>query len=504
MTSVPILTSASDGLPLLTVLQLLPLVGALALLGIRRELPAIAFATVVSLAELGLGVVLYLSLDQTSPALQFTEQWTLGPMLNYHVGVDGMAMLFILLTALLSLLVVVYTPVRRLQPAAHFLAVALACEATLMALFTTLDLLWFTVLGGAELWLIGYLMGRWAISPAEEQALDRYYQFMGTSLALLLGGALLLGWNHAATHGGAWSFDLIALSGDHLGPALATLVFFLLFYGLAIRTPMFPLHGWLPLVAEHGTVAVAPVFLLGLKVGVYGLLRFVFPLVPQAVERWSPYVIAFAVAGIFYAALLALMQTNLRRLLAYAVVSHTSVLVIGLFSLGTSAFQGAVMLSINFGMAIAGLLFMTGCVYSRMRTTQLDKLGGLFDRLPLIGLAFFIAGLSIVGMPGTPGFDAVHLMLEAAIARFGALVTIAAALGNVAAAAFLLWAFQRAFLAPRTAEGPANIPPGTWPERIIAGVVILVLLGVGFYSEPWLALTDAPMAALSHRFGLGD
>ena len=307
---------------------------------------------------------------------------------------------------------------------------------------------------------------------------------MGTGLALLLAGTLLLGWNHAAANAGHWSFDLTELAAVPVAPALSSLTFFLLFYGLAIRTPLFPLHGWLPMVAEHGNVAVAPVFLLGLKVGIYGLVRFVFPLLPEAVDRWSAYVVAFAAAGIFYAALLALMQTNLRRLLAYAVVSHTSVLIIGLFSLGTGAFQGAVMLSANFGLAIAGLLFMTGCVYGRTRTTALDKLGGLFDRLPMIGIAFFVAGLSIVGMPGTPGFDAVHLMLEAAIERFGALVTIAAALGNVAAAAFLLWAFQRAFLGPARLEATAKIPPATWPERVIAGVVILVLLGAGSIPSP--------------------
>ncbi len=503
MTTVATLTTTAGELPVLALLQALPLAAALALLWVRRERPAIALAVVAGLAELGLGVYLYLRLDQGSAALQFAERWTLGPLLNYHVGVDGVSVLFILLTALLSLLVVIYAPVRRLKPVPRFLALALACEAVLMSLFCTLDLLWFTVLGGAELWLVGYLMGRWATSPAEELALSRYYQFMGTGLGLLLAGTLLLGWNFAAGHAGSWSFDLTELAGVQVDPGLASLAFFLLFYGLAIRPPLFPLHGWLPLVAEHGNVAVAPVFLLGLKVGIYGLLRFVFPLLPEAVDRWNVYVVAFAAAGIFYAALLALMQTNLRRLLAYAVVSHTSVLVIGLFSLGTAAFQGATMLSVNFGMAIAGLLFMTGFVYSRMRTTALDKLGGLFDRLPMIGIAFFVAGLSIVGMPGTPGFDAAHLMLEAAIARFGALVTIAAALGNVAAAAFLLWAFQRAFLAPRTAAGPANIPPATWPERVIAGVVILVLLGVGFYSEPWLALTDAPLGALSARFGLG-
>ena len=503
MATAETLVTTAHGVPVLALVQLLPLGAALALLRIRREAPAVALALATAAAELALAVYLYVRLDHGSAALQFAERWSPSPALNYHAGVDGVAVIFILLTALLSLLVVIYAPVRQFRPVPRVLAVSLACEATLMSLFTTLDLMWFVVVSAIELGLVGYLMGRWATSPAEDQARQRYYEFMGTGLGLLLAGTLLLGWNYAAANAGQWSFDLTELAGVPVAPTLSSLAFFLLFYGLAIRTPLFPLHGWLPLVAEHGNVAVAPVFLLGLKVGIYGLVRFVFPLLPEAVDRWSAYAVAFAAGGIFYAALLALMQTNLRRLLAYAVVSHTSVLVIGLFSLGTAAFQGAVMLSANFGLAIAGLLFMTGCVYGRTRTTDLDKLGGLFDRLPMIGIAFFVAGLSIVGMPGTPGFDAVHLMLEAAIARFGALVTIAAALGNVAAAGFLLWAFQRAFLAPAAAETTAKIPPATWPERLIAGVVILVLLGAGFYSEPWLAVTDAPLSALATRFGLG-
>ncbi|MBA1332231.1 NADH-quinone oxidoreductase subunit L, partial [Candidatus Endoriftia persephone str. Guaymas] len=140
---------------------------------------------------------------------------------------------------------------------------------------------------------------------------------------------------------------------------------------------------------------------------------------------------------------------NLRRLLAFAVVSHTSVLLIGMFSLNLAAFESSVMLSVNFGLAITTLLFMLGFVYRRTHTLLMARLGGLFDHIPLIGIAFLIGGLAIVGMPGTPGFNAVHLTLEAAIHRFGALVTIAAALGNVAAAGFLLWAFQRSFLAPQ-------------------------------------------------------
>ncbi|HSO78551.1 MAG TPA: proton-conducting transporter membrane subunit, partial [Chromatiaceae bacterium] len=336
MESTQTLVTTVHGFPVLALLQLLPLGAALALLRVRREGPAIALALAAAAAELALAAYLYVRLDHGSAALQFAERWSLSPALNYHAGVDGVAVIFILLTALLSLLVVIYAPVRRLRPAPHFLAVALVCETTLMSLFTTLDLLWFVVVSGIELGLVGYLMGRWATSPAEDLARQRYYEFMGTGLGLLLAGTLLLGWNYAAANAGHWSFDLTELAAVPMAPALSSLTFFLLFYGLAIRTPLFPLHGWLPLVAEHGNVAVAPVFLLGLKVGIYGLVRFVFPLLPEAVDRWSPYVVAFAAAGIFYAALLALMQRNLRRLLAYAVVSHTSVLVIGLFSLGTA------------------------------------------------------------------------------------------------------------------------------------------------------------------------
>lgn len=333
-------------------------------------------------------------------------------------------------------------------------------------------------------------------------ALLRYLQFMGTSLLLLLLGVGMLGWHHADITGGQWSFDLVALGQLGVAGPIQSVVFFLLFYSLGIRIPIFPLHGWLPVVAEHGTVAVAGVFLIGLKVGVYALLRFVFPLLPEAVWQWHEFVVAFAVAGIFYAALLAMMQVNLRRLLAFAVVSHTSILVIGLFSLNHLAFQGSVMLAVNFGFATVGLWFMTGFVFRRTRTMLLERLGGLFDHLPFIGVTFLISGLAIIGMPGTPGFDAAHLVLEASIERFGALVTVAAAVGNVVAAGFLLWAFQRAFLTPlpESEEGRA-VEPATSLEIVLAGLVIVALLGVGFNFEPWLDLIEPAIAQLSTYYG---
>ncbi len=485
--------------PVLATLQLLPLAAVVVLLLLRGRRLLYPAAVGMALLELLLAGDLFRLFDATSSSLQLAERLPLLFFPDYHAAVDGMSVLFILLTAIISLLVVLYAKVKRLENSRAFLAPAFAIQATLQGMFVTRDLLWFTLLSAVELGLIAYLLLRLAKAPQDESAMRRYLQFMGIGLLLLLAGTFMLGWNYANASGGQWSFDLHELTQQAVPLEIQSVIFFLLFYGLGIRIPLFPLHGWLPLVAEHGTVAVAGVFLLGLKTGVYALVRFVFPLLPEAILRWHVWVAAFALAGIFYAATLALMQDNLRRLLAFAVISHTSLLVIGLFSLSQTALQGSILLSTSFGTATAGLLFMSGFVYRRTRTLIMPRLGGLFGHLPVIGTAFLVAGLSIIGMPGTPGFDAVHLVLEAAIQEFGAMVTIAAALGNVAAAAFLLRAFQRAFLAPRPeSESAIEIEPPTRRERVIAGLIILVLLGTGFYSQPWLAL-------LGHSFdGLAE
>ena len=498
MPSSEITWSLQAGWPLLAVLQLLPLVGSLVVIGLRRWALATPVGIAFSLLEMGLASRLYGALDLANPAMQFAERWNLPGLLDYHAAVDGLSVLFILLTAFISLLASLYGLVRGLAPAWRLLALILASETSLMLMFTTLNLLWFVVAAALQVAFIGALLKGWSTSPYRDQALKTYYKFMGTGLVLLLIGTLLLGWGHTHVRGGAWAFDLMDLRQARVGEAFQTLVFFLLFYGLAIRTPLFPFHGWLPLVAEHGNIAVGPTLLLGLKVGIYGLLRFVLPLVPQAIQQWQPFVVAFAVVGVFYAALLAMVQDDLRRMLAFAVVYHTSLIVIGLFTLDHLAFQGSVLLSVTFGLALAALLFMTGLVFRRTQSTRLGELGGLFDPIPFVGITFLVAGLSIIGMPGTPGFDAAHLILEASMERFGGLLTIAAALGNVLAAGFLLWAFQRAFLAPCPAgRSHADLERLGLAEWLVAGAVVLVLLGVGFYTRPWLELIEPPLAHLS-------
>lgn len=483
--------TAQSGYPILASLQLLPLVAVLVVTLIRSGKLRFPVVLGLALAELLLAWDLYRHFDPANPLMQLGERLELLPALNYHVAADGMTVLFVLLTAVLTLLVILYARVRDLGSSKRFMATTFAIESCLQSMFLTQNLLWFTLISAIEFGLIAFLLHRWAKAPQDDAAMMRYLQFMGTGLLLLLAGVFMLGWNHADATGGDWSFDLHDLALMPVPVALQSVIFFLLFYGLGIRIPIFPLHGWLPLVAQHGTIATAGIFLLGLKTGVYGIVRFILPLLPEAVERWHLWVVVFALAGVFYAATLALMQENLRRMLAFAVISHTGVLVIGLFTLSQAGLQGSLLLSITFGTATAGLLLMSGFVFRRTHTLLLPRLGGLFSQLPAIGIAFLIAGLSIIGMPGTPGFDAVHLLLEAAILEFGAMITIAAALGNVAAAAFLLWAFQRAFLAPPAAGIPVpQVKPATALERIIALAMIAILLGAGFHSRPWLDLLE--------------
>lgn len=488
--------AAQANYPLLATLQWLASAGLLLIM--REAQLALFFGRLCAVAELVVAIDLYRRIDASTGVLQFAERVD---ALAYHAAADGITVLFVLLTALLGLLLTFYGMARAQMSPVRLVAVLLTVESALMVMLTTMNLLWFAGAAGLQLALVAYLMWRWAAAEEASHALSRFLQYQGFGWCLFVAGVVVLGWSHADATGGRWSFDFFDLLQTPPLGKFQSAAFFLLFYGLAIRTPLFPLHGWLSNTAEHGLVAVGPVLLLGVKVGVYGMARFVLPLTAEAVMVWQPYVVAFAMVGVFYAAILALLQVNLRRLMAFAVVSHTSLIVIGLFTLHPAGVQGAVLLAVNFGLAVTVMLLMVGYVYRRMGTTDLARLGGLFDRLPFIAIAFLIGGLSILGMPGTPGFDAAHLVLEASIETFGALPTVATALGNVAAAGFLLWAFQRAFLAPPPADLPlAAIERTQTMEYFIGGVALLVLLLAGFFPEPLLNLTDSAAKVLGGYF----
>jgi proton-translocating NADH-quinone oxidoreductase chain M len=474
-------------LPLLSALLLTPLIGMLAVWRARRIQTALTLGLATAGVALLLAIATLIRFHPHDPTAQLVERFEPLPWLSLHLGIDGLGILFLLLTALLTLLILLYAqPDRRTTRPGAFVAGVLAQEAALMGMFTALNLMQFWLFALVEVIPAAFLVGCWGTSPARGRAAGRLVRDSLSGLAALLAGTALLGWNHAAATGGAWSFDLSALLATPASPGLQSLIFVLLFGGLAVRLALFPFHAWLPVVAQHGTVAAGLALLVGVKVGVYALLRFVFPLLPAATQQWAGAVIGLGLVGMGYGALLALMQKDLRRLLAFAVVSHTGALMVGLFALNLPGLQGSLLLSLNLGLAAAGLFLVAGLLQRRLGVTRFYRLGGLFDTTPLIGLTFLVVVLGSIAMPGTPGFEAAHLALEGVLEAYGWGIATVAASGNVLAAGYLLWSYQRIFLARNPGSSPSPLTDLRGRELIMAALLCAVMVSVGLYAHPWL------------------
>ena len=492
-----------SGFPLLSALLLVPLIGMIAALRVRQARTVFALGLMGAIVELILSVLALIRFQPHAPGMQFVEQAAILPWLGVHLGIDGLSVLFLPLTALLTLFVILYAqPHHRERPGA-FVASALALEAALMGMFTALNLLQFWLFALIEVIPAAFLIARYGTSPGRSRAAWQFVRSMLGGLAMLLAGIVLLGWNHAAATNGAWSFDLTTLLETPVPEGRQSLIFILLFAGLAVRLALFPLHSWLPIVAKHGTVAIGVVFLVGVKVGIYALLRFVLPLLPAAARQWDGAVMVLGLTGMLYGALLAFIRTDLRRLLAFAVISHTGALVAGLFSLTSSGLRGGLLLSLNLGLAAAGLFIVAGLLYHRLGTTRFHRLGGLFDAAPLLGLTFLVVVLGSIAMPGTPGFEAAHLALEGVFESRGWGVAILAASGNVLAAGYLLWAYQRIFLARNPKGVTLPLVDLRSQELVVAGLLCAVIIGVGLYADPWIEMISGAVENVTQLFEAG-
>ncbi len=431
----------ATGFPLLSALLIVPLIGILAAFRAPQAQAAFAFGLAAAVVELILTAHLLIRFQPQTPGMQFVEQVEILPWLSIHLGIDGISVLFLPLTGLLTLFVLLYTQSHRQQQERPglFAANILALEAALMGMFTALNLLQFWFFALAEIIPATFLIARYGTSPARGRAARHFLRFMLSGLAALLAGIVLLGWNHAASTDRSWSFAWQALLETPVAASQQSLIFILMFAGLAVRLALFPFHAWLPIVARHGTVAVGIVFLVGAKVGIYAVLRWVFPLLPDAAQQWDTGVIALGLAGMLYGALLAFRQNDLRRLLAFAVISQSGVLVAGLFSLNPAGLRGSLLLALNLGLAASGLFIAAGLLYRRLGTTRFHRLGGLFETAPLLGLTFLVVVLGSIAMPGTPGFEAAHLALEGLLEAQGWGAATLAASGNVLAARVFIY-----------------------------------------------------------------
>lgn len=492
-------------LPLLSLLLLsLPLGAALIWLAPDQRW-ARGIALAATLADLAIALLVVALFDPSDPGFQLVERRPWIPTLNvqYALGVDGISVLFLPLGALLFIGVILgsWTQVRTLQRL--YFTLLLLLEGTTLGIFLALDTVLFFLFWELSLVPLFFLMSLWGVGASRRYAATKYTLMMLVGGIPLLFAFLVLAFNQSALSGlgipAGLGFDLEALLATPLPDHLERLVFLLLLLGFGVKTPLFPLHTWLPLMAAEGPVAVAALT-TGLKLGAFGLIRFLVPLAPEAAVELQWLLLGLGVMGLLYGALSALAQTNLRRMLAFASMSHVGLVVIGIASLSQEGIQGALFQLLNFTVIAGGLFLLTGFLHHRTGSTEAANLGGVARTMPLLTGFFLLLGLASIGLPGTNGFPAELLLILGALeAHTG--VGLAALAAVVLGAGYFLGLYRRVFLGPVTHPLVAQCQDLRPREIAVAlGLSLLVLLP-GLYPQALLDLTRASTQAWLARVG---
>ncbi|MDQ4065631.1 MAG: NADH-quinone oxidoreductase subunit M [Actinomycetota bacterium] len=497
------------GFPVLTLLVLFPVAAAALVAYVRDAHLATRIAITAAAVEFAGTLAVALSFEAGIPDIQFVERFGSFLGVSWHLGVDGVNVLFVPLTALLGLMVIAYAehnvPARRATgdppitgTAQKYAAAILTLEATMLGAFVALDLMVFWFFFVAELVPSWFLITRWGTGPGRTDAARNYIGFVGAGAALMLIGIVLAGSAHADVTGEGVSFELGRLMIAGLPAASQTWPFILIALGLAAKAPLFPFHTWLPKVLEHGPIVGISVFLVGVKLGTYGFLRFVIPLFPDATREWLWVMAATGAVSVLYASFLALGQTNLRRLLGFASVAHMGVVMLGLFSLNLDGFEGGLLQMVNLGIVGAGLFFVAGFLSARVGPPELDSLGGLVSSAPLMTAAFLLVVLAGVGLPGTNGFNGEHLVMLGGYQRDW-WMAIVAGLGVLLTAAYSLSYFMRGFMGERHKTLGERIYDLTGSERVIVAVLAGLIFWIGLGTSPFIQRMRPSLTWLEDR-----
>ncbi len=488
--------------PVLSILTVTPLLTSLVVLRMESVKNSLRLAIVSAIITLLLTIYMIGVFASNERGVQLFEHVAFFN-LTYSVGVDGANILFIAIAAVITLLALIYLLTTRRAEDRIQVATILGYEGVLIGAFVAMNALqfWFWCL--LELIPVMLMTIRGGSGQKRRWVVSLLLQHWGSGLFMTFCGFTLLAFGVMGS-GELLSFDWIKLAQNKNELEYGNLIFLLLFFGFAIRMPLFPFHGWLPILAQYGTVASATVFIIGIKLGLYAVVRFILPVMPDIAAQWSWFVLLLGLAGIFYGIVLALMQINIRRLLAFAVISHTGILIIGVFDFNLYGLEASILLATSFGLAGAGIALSIGMIYKRTHTAYVPRLGGMIDVSAALAFLFVVSALSTMGMPGTPGFDGIHLLIDGTIKNFGWFVAIAILIGNVLTAALLLRAFQQIFIAapkryqPETKSSfQSSTAPSVRNEGIIAAIICTLLIGIGFYTTPWLQIIDQNLDSFS-------
>ncbi len=482
--------------PYLTALVVVPAAGALvaALVPRSREGVLRAVGLLFSLAGAALAVAVLVEFDGSRSSYQLVSErsWIEPWGISWKLGVDGISLFLVLLTAILF-------PIAIAGPQVHhdvkgYVAWMLLLEAGCLGVFLSLDLFVFFLFWEVVLVPMYFLIGGWGYERRVYAALKFFLYTMAGS-ALMLVGILALVFLHERETG-TLTFDLVALGeSQSLAESTARWVFLAFAASFAIKVPIFPVHTWLPDAHTEaptgGSVILAGVLL---KLGTYGFVRFGLFLFPQAVVDLAPVFLTLGVIGIVYGALVATVQRDLKRLVAYSSVAHLGFIVLGTFGLTTIGLQGGVLQMVNHGLSTGALFLLVGMLYERRHTRQIAELGGIQKAAPVFAAVFTVVMLSSIGLPGLNGFVGEFLILVGSFVsrRWWAVVATA---GVILAALYLLWAYQRVFHG--RAEGDnAAFPEMTWRERAVMAPLVVLIVALGVYPKPVLDRIEPSVDAL--------
>jgi len=489
---------------LLTLIIAVPLIGGLLVLFVpnrdeqgARTIQRIGLA--VSLVTFALTLLLWSRFDGASAEFQFVElaPWIPAFGIDYHVGVDGISLWLVVLTGFLTPISLLSSWESIEKKTKEFTFFVLALEAFMLGVFVALDLFLFYVFWDAMLIPMYFLIGVWGYDRRIYAAIKFMLYTMAGSVLMLV-AILGLAYLHSEATG-SYSFDYARLLSMQIAPTTQYWFFLAFAVAFAIKVPLFPFHTWLPdahvEAPTAGSVILAGVLL---KMGTYGLIRFAFPLFPEAAAFFAPYIAVLAVIGIVYGALVAMVQPDMKKLVAYSSVSHLGFVVLGICAMNANGIQGAVYQMVAHGISTGGLFLIVGMLSDRRHTRLISEYGGLKGVIPRLTAVFLIITLSSIGLPSLNGFIGEFLVLLGAF-RWEPRYAVFAATGVILSAVYMLWMVQRVYYGEVTNEKNRTLPDLSSREWLVIAPVVAIAIFMGLAPNVFLRPTAASVDKVVER-----
>ena len=474
-------------LPLLSLVIWFPILGGVAVLFVGDDNPgrAKALALTVAILTFLIGIPLYSSFDSATAAMQFQEfmPWIPAFNANYHLGVDGFSMPLILLTAFMTVLVVIAGWEVIQYRIAQYMAAFLIMEGLMIGVFAALDALLFYVFFEAMLIPMFLIIGIWG-GPRRVYATLKFflYTFLGSVFMLI---ALIYMYNQAN------SFEILDFHKLPLTLSEQVLIFFAFLLGFSVKVPMWPVHTWLPdahvEAPTGGSIVLAAI---ALKLGAYGFLRFSLPIAPDASHQLSGFVIALSLIAVVYIGFVALVQADMKKLVAYSSIAHMGFVTLGFFMFSAMGIEGALVQMVSHGFVSGAMFFCIGVMYDRVHSRQIADYGGVVNTMPKFAALFMLFSMANAGLPATSGFVGEFMVILGAV-KFNFWVAFAAASSMVIGAAYTLWMYKRVIFGDVANHHVAELTDINKREFAILGALALCTLWMGVYPQPFTEVMHA-------------